>query len=332
MKSSVVRRNVQSGAVGRKAGDAPNLGRVSKMHGYGLPHKKRGKRHRATHEEEQKKSYQLGWSIAIGVMVMVVLGVAFAFWVAPFFDRNKDVLVKDWAAADAQVRVASEFKSPNEIEALALVKKALALRDPRDVDALIRTGSSTAVEVVDFFKSMKTMDGEISDYGWLSSIDKNGLSIEGVLVTFVRQDRPRSRLAMLTPDKSGIWKMDFAAFARSVKPSWEDLLTNKTDAGMVRVYVVKDNYYNGPFLNDKKWVAYALASPDMDEVLVGYCKPGTAQFRAMELMWSNGERSITRATLEIRRVAGADRRQFEIARVLAEDWVLGENPLDEAIK
>ena len=195
-----------------------------------------------------------------------------------------------------------------------------------------RQPGTNTVEVVEFFKSMKTVDGEISDYGWLSSIDKNGLSIEGVLVTFVRQDRPRSRLAMLTPDKSGIWKMDFAAFARSVKPSWEDLLTNKTDAGMVRVYVVKDNYYNGPFLNDKKWVAYALASPDMDEVLVGYCKPGTAQFRAMELMWSNGERSITRATLEIRRVAGADRRQFEIARVLAEDWVLGENPLDEAIK
>jgi hypothetical protein len=43
-----------------------------------------------------------------------------------------------------------------------------------------------------------------------------------------------------------------------------------------------------------------------------------------------GTNGLKRVTLEIRRVANSESRQFEISRVLAEDWVLSAIPFDQA--
>ncbi|MCX6875362.1 MAG: hypothetical protein NTW21_16375 [Verrucomicrobia bacterium] len=338
MKSGGIQRGVHTGATSRKPGSAPGLGKVARTPGFGRPGTRRNRRHRQeqlrrTGRRARKRARRLiivVWSIVIGLVSTAALGVAFASWLRPMLKREKDTTETDRVAADALVRVASKFKSPTEQEALALVKKALELRNPDEVAGLIRPGPMTALEVVNYLEAMKSVDGEIAGYVWLRSIDKNGLSLEGVLVKFVVKNKPRSRLAILTPDASGVWKMDFAAFARLVQPSWPDLLTRKAESGIVRVYVTKDSYYNGPFLDDTKFTAYSLASPDMDEVLVGYCKVDSAQDRAMKLMWTGGSTpTMTRATLEIRRVEGAEQRQYEISRVLAEDWVMAEKPLDE---
>ena len=128
--------------------------------------------------------------------------------------------------------------------------------------------------------------------------------------------------------------MDFAAFARCVKPSWKELLDGGCESGRVRVVAAKDNYYNGPFKDDRNWVAYKLVSPDIDEILVGYCRSGSAQHRAMELLWQRGEARQARVTLELHRPpdpASAERRQFEITHVLAEDWVMSDRTLDEGL-
>jgi hypothetical protein len=335
MKFDGVRRGVQTGEILRKPGSAPSLGRVVKIPTIGRPVGRHRRESGDKRREKRNRARQIiifGWSIAITVITVMALGVAFSLWLLPRLRREKDTTEIDRVADDAKVRVISKFKSPSKDEALALVKKALALRTPEGVEDLIRVGPLTAAEVVDYLKAMKTVDGEISDYAWLSSIDKNGLLLEGVQVTFAGGDKPRNRLAILTPDENGVWKMDFAAFARWVKPSWDIMLDQKAEAGLVRVYVAKDNYYNGPFKDDRKWVAYKMASPDMDEVFVGYCLAGSAQHRALDLMWARGEIAVTRATLEIRRAGGADRWQFEITRVLAEDWVMGEKALDEGLQ
>ncbi|MEI6674781.1 MAG: hypothetical protein WCO57_06350 [Verrucomicrobiota bacterium] len=256
---------------------------------------------------------------------------AFACWLLPQLEHNEALSQSALSSSESEIKVAAKFKSPSEDEALTLVRKALSLREPDAVDGLIRRGEATAPEVVDFLKNLIATDGEIAECGWLGSLDKSSLALEGVLVTFTVRDRPRSRMAILTPDAKGVWKMDFAAFARSANPSWADLLERKAESGIVRVYVSRDRYFNGPFADDRKWVAYKLASPDIDEVLVGYCKVGSDQHRAMELMWQRGEVSISRATLEISHVAGSDRWQFEISRVLAGDWVTGDKPLDETL-
>jgi len=280
----------------------------------------------------------VGWSIGIGLSSLIALGVVFAFWLLPRLRKAVDTTESDRVMADRQIRVASKFKSPTEGEALALVKQALALRNPDEVQHLFRTGPTTAQDVVAYMNAINTVDGVIKDYVWLSSIDKNGLSLEGVQVNFVAKDQPRNRLAILTPDEKGVWKLDFAAFARSVQPAWPDLLERKAESGLVRVYVSKDNYYNGPFRDERKWAAYRLASPDIDEILIGYCRLDTPQHLAMKSLWERGEIAVVRATLEIRRpqdtgdAVRVETRQFEISRVLAEDWVLADKPLDERVR
>jgi hypothetical protein len=159
-------------------------------------------------------------------------------------------------------------------------------------------------------------------------MDANGLSIDGVLVSFKGVERPIPRLALLTPDAAGRWKVDFEAFARVVKPSWNDILEKGAALARVRVYVAKDSYYNGAFSDDKQWVCHRMASPDTEQILFGYCRVGSRQAAALNWMFSK-EESVTRATLEIRRVEGADSRQFEILKVIAGDWVVGEVPFDE---
>ena len=337
MKDRAVRRGVQSAQGSRKPGSAPALGRVSRMPGYG----RRGQRRRRDRGEEYLTQRQrqhnwqvLAWSVGIGVVSAAVLAAAFTFWLFPILHDGKNAAELTVAAADAQTRVATKFKSPTQDEALALVKKALALRDVQQVEELIRTGPLSAAEVVSFLAAMPTVDGQIKDYQWLRSIDKNGLSLEGVLVTFAAAGKTRSRLAILTPDVKGVWKLDFAAFARWVKPSWEVLLQETTGSGVVRVYATKDNYFNGPFKDERVWAAYKLISPDTEQIMVGYCKIGSAQYRAMDLLWQRGETAVARVTLEIQHpqdAAGSQRWQFEISRVLAEDWVLGNQPLDQGL-
>jgi hypothetical protein len=208
----------------------------------------------------------------------------------------------------------------------------LAVRDPVKVAEIIRPGPLTSVEVVDRLRQIEAQDGEPTGTRWLSSVDKNGMSLEGVEVRYGKGDKVSKRLAFLTPDDLGVWKLDFPAFDRLVVPSWDELLTGKAPSGVVRVSVARDRYYNGPFLDEGQWVAYGMASPDVsDTLLVGYCKRDSYQHQAMEMMWTSDEVIVVRATLEVRRVEGAEARQFEITRVLAEDWVTGEQPFDEYV-
>jgi hypothetical protein len=333
MKSDSVRRGVQTATASRKPGSSPGLGKVARMPGYGrrsaLRRRSQSSQGDRQGQERQRHAQVVGWSIGVGLMSLVALGLVFGLWLRP---RSR--AAKNLPGPARSARVESKFKAPTESEALAAVKKALALHDPAEVDGLIRRGPMTAPEVVAFLEAMPAKDGEIKNYRWLGGIDKNGLSLEGVQVTFAGQDQPRGRLAILTPDSNGVWKLDFAAFARWVKPSWESLLEQQAESAVIRVFATQDNYFNGPFRDEREWAAYKLASPDTEAILVGYCKLGSAQHRAMELLWQRGDTAIARVTLEIRRLAEtpgavrAERCQFEIARVLAEDWVLADKPLD----
>jgi len=303
------------------------------MPGYG----RRGTRRRRQHEDEYltsrpRSSQLLVWSGVIALVSVVVLGAIFTFWARSH--NIEDAPQTKSVAADERVRVASKFKSPSREEALALVKSALAVRDAGQVAARIRPGPMSPKEVLSYLETIEAQDGQIKKYDWLSSIDKNGLSLEGVLVTFNTGSKGIKRLAILTPDAMGVWQLDFAAFARWVKPSWKTLLDQDTGTGEVRVSASKDSYYNGPFKDESQWAAYRLISPDTEEVLMGYCKMGSAQYRAMELLWQHGESARARVTLEISRppaAAGAERWQFQITRVLAEDWVMADKPLDERL-
>lgn len=337
MKFSGIQRSVRVQRIDRSAGDAPSLGRVARMPGTGLPKARRRKKRRENVNGERTRSNRkkviVTWSVVFMVAALGAMGGAVYFWLVPKMQHSGTAL------ADSKTieRVVSRFESPAEEAAVALVKAALTIADPAKVEEFFHLGSASAAEVVTFLGNMPAADGPVTRCSWLSSMDANGLLIDGVVVHTQGELRSRNRLALLTPDEQGTWKIDFDAFARTVKPSWQEILAGTSTQGLVRVMVAPDSYYNGHFRDETEWTCYGLASPDESTVLLGYCRKKSPQAAALARIIADGEsvgrgRDVNRATLEIRRVEGAESRQFEITRVLAEDWVLSAKPFDDTFK
>lgn len=310
-----------------------------KMPGVGAPKGPRRKKQRsessrlAKSRKEQNRIIKIRSLVLIG-MAMLVFGICCVVWM--FRHEKPPELVttsspKIAPKAEVKTKVISRFPAPSSAEALALVKQALALRDPSHVADYFRQDRASPQEIIDFLQGMDARDGALDRLQWLSSINSTAIPLEGVDVKFKGLEKPGSRIALLTPDAAGKWRIDFDAFARTVTPSWTDLLEKQAAVGTVRVFIKKDAYYNGPFIDDKKWLCYAIGSTDSKETLEAYCKIGSPQAGAIAWMLSKGAK-ITRTTLEIRRVEGAESRQFEISRVLAEDWVMDSTPFEEGFK
>jgi hypothetical protein len=279
-----------------------------------------------------RRKVVIAWSLGLTVVTLLVIGGFMLFWLRSHGRKSGDA---DALPTTENVRIASKFESPSESEAFDLVKRALAGRDPKEVESLFHMGGATPAEVVEFIRGIEARDGGLERMDWLSSMDADGLLMEGVLVVYTGKETPTERLAFLVPDETGVWKVDFDAFARSSRPSWKELLEGRAERAQVRVFVAKDSYFNGPFLDESRWVCYAMVSPETKsllpeehELLRGYCKVGSPQAKAMERIFEAGGQAC-RVTLEIRRMEGADARQFEIARVLSRDWVLAPQSFDE---
>lgn len=338
MKFRGVQRSVRSQRFDRSAGDAPSIGRVARLPGTGLPKGERRKRRRGERGggdaiRSKQRQVMLTWSLILVLLALSGLGTAVWFWLRQSMNRETSAKGGSPVERVIEKRVASRFESPTEREALDLVRRALSVRDPASVAEYFRPGAASPEKVIGFLRNMEVEDGAVEGMTWLSSMDANGLLIDGVLVKTIKDGQLRNRLAFLTPDEKGKWKIDFDGFARTVEPSWGELLEGKAGEGLVRVIVAADSYYNGPFRDESQWVCYGMVSPDTEVVMLGYCRKGSAQAEAMAGIVSVGDslpgtHSPRRATLKIRRIEGAESRQFEIARVMAEDWVMSVRPFD----
>jgi hypothetical protein len=265
-------------------------------------------------------------------MVVISLGGALWLWVSPKMAAK----TSDAVLATVQNEPAKQPKdrviSPSEQDATDLVKRAIAARNPATVKRLFRTGSASPEEVVKFLETMDAADGPINEFRWLSSLDVNRMTVDGVAVRFNESNGLRNRVALLTPDASGEWKVDFDAFARTMQPNWLDFFGKPFETAVVRVFFVKDNYFNGPFSDEDKWMCLTLKSPDTEEAFFGYCKKGSPQAAAIDWIFSKKGLQPSRVTLELRRMEGAASLQFEISRVLAEDWILADVSFDEGFR
>ncbi len=272
------------------------------------------------------------WSLVFALMGVATLGVAVWLWGANQVTRAQAAAVKQ-AVLAVNRRVVSRCVSPPQDVALARVKRALQVRQASEVEEYFRLGSASCETVVAYLKGLEQVDGKITGYTWLSSLDANGLLLEGVKVITQAGDMRHSRLVLLTPDDHGRWQIDFEAFARVVTPAWSEILSQTGVSSRVRVIFAQDNYYNGCFRDESLWTCYRLGSADATMDLLGYCRKGSAQAIAMARILAHGSPraragSVHRATLEVVRPAGAESRQFEITRVLAEDWVVSAIPFD----
>lgn len=340
MKPRDVQRSVRAARIDRSEGDAPNIGRVSRVPGTGMPkgerrRRRRGERGQGDRTRSNRKKVILTWSAVFSFFALMIMGAA--VWYLIKSSRHRSAAMVGDVAPPIQERIVSEFESPTEDAALAIVKAALANRDPSMIAGFFHQGSADPAEIVEFVTGLEKRDGRLLKMDWLSSVDANGLLLDGVLLSFDGDDKPRSRLVLLTPDKTGKWKIDFDALARTVDPSWSEILGNRAGKALVRVIVTKDSYHNGVFKDESQWSCYAMVSPDHEEILLGYCHKNSPQDAAMLRITSDAEllmetRGLNRVTVEIQRPMGADSRQFEITRVLAEDWVMAPKAFDENFK
>ncbi len=267
------------------------------------------------------------WTLRIGAVALVcLLG---ALWQGAIFRAEPQVVVAAPSTTrnDSEVRVKSRFESLDEDVALALVRGAMELRDPAKVGDFFRVGDSTPEQVIQFLEQVESADGTIARYQWLGSVDANDMTLDGVLIIYDKAGESHNRLAMLVPDEQEKWRLDFAAFARVVDPSWEEILSGKAKQATLRVYIAEDHYFNGVFSDEGKWLSVSLGTPDTPQVLIGYCEAGSPQASALRQI-SAREVPASRAVLEIQRVDGGGARQVRIMRVLAEDWVLGDVQFD----
>ncbi len=317
------------GSKHRRSGDAPALDHVGRMPGLGLPKRRRKrKKQRDSIRFNRRKRVASSWTWLIALIALALLGgAAWGGFRWQQIQREKSLAAVP-PVIPAPVAVDTGFPSPSETEAIALVQAALGVRDPEKIPEFFRTGSSPLLGIVDFLKDLESRDGPVDHCEWLGNMDVNDLQMDGVMVYHkAASGAARNRVALLVPDDSGKWKIDYDAFARAVSPSWNDLLHQQAGTGRVRVYATPQNYYNGPFADEARWICHGLVSPDVDGMLMGYCPKGSPAADAMNWILSR-DAATARVTLEIRRVDGADARQFEITGVLAQDWVIGERRFD----
>ena len=319
--------------------DGPKLGPVARVRDPKGPQKIGWTRRRGGYhgpEDVLKRSARNRllwvWSMAFAVTAFMIIAGFAVFWVR---SHRAPRAPESSRSAAPVVRIASRFASPTEDEALELVRKSLSNRDPEMVDATVRRGGTEPAKVVEFMDSLESRDGPINRIAWLGSMDVDGFLMEGVLVVSAGKNAPAERLAFLVPDDSGVWKLDFDAFARTCTPTWKELLEGDSQSAVVRVIVGNDSYFNGPFRDESQWECFALVAKDAkkwlpggQDLLRGYCRKGSPQAKAIARIFKD-DAKMRRVTLEIQRTEGADSRQFEITRVLAEDWVLQAQSLDE---
>ena len=349
MKSDDFQRSVRSTKNDRSEGDAPNIGKVGRMPGTGLPKGLRRKKRKSesggrnsgevpkgNRVRDLRRKVVFTWSLVLSGVVLLILGGAVWLWIRPNMKTTVDKPSLLPTQADEGKFIRPTIPSLAEADAIALVKRALTVREPEKIVEYFRPGSSSSEQIVDFLKSLDEVDGPVSKVDALGSIDGNAMAVDGVVVTFKGSGSKgsgatRNRVAMLTPDESGKWKVDYDAFARTVTPPWNEFLEKGAKSAQVRVYAAEDSYYNGVFRDETQWVCYGIASPDTEQILLAYCKKGSPQAAAMASIFKK-DTKLNRATLEIRRVEGSGPRQVEISQVLAEDWVVGDRPFEDRFK
>ena len=129
------------------------------------------------------------------------------------------------------------------------------------------------------------------------------------------------RLLCLVPTGGGL-RVDFECYSRHGSAGWAELLDGSTaEAAEMRVFIEKGDYYNFGFKHEVRWQCFTASSPDLGDHPVWLYLPRTdPAIRSLDRPDIKGP---VRVTLAIRSVGDSHaRRQFEIARVHATDWVI----------
>lgn len=165
-------------------------------------------------------------------------------------------------------------------------------------------------------EKLKKTEGVIEKIEWAGALEINDLSLEMVVVTFGSAE---TRVAYLTHDADGVWRLDGESFLEWQGRPWAELLDKGNCKAIVRMIVMPDSYYNGVFSDEKEWICLSLKSLNGENQLSGYVRPQSAVHLAiMEIFKTSVPAAVM---VEISRNSAMEAKQFEIKRVIAHGWV-----------
>lgn len=308
----------------RRTGQSPNLGKLTRSPQSAL-RRKRSRRNRSA-PGPFKKTAML-WAAALGSVVLVALVL---FFIVSYFPKP-EAEVGEITALETPVAISE--RAPGTLEtlgeqgSLSLVRSALQLTDPSQVeDLFILTTPREPAEVLSLLERYrKTVP--IESYSWLGGKLVNNGYTEEVLVTYKNEDREFNRIAQIWKQPDGAWRIDFDAYARHVSPDWATILSGESPVSVVRAFIADDTYYNGVFRDDSEWQSFSLISPDTLKILVAYARRGSPQHLAINKALQT-EQAVYPVTLELIKPPGSAPLQFEISRVLAENWSIRPQSFD----
>ena len=299
-------------------------------------HVRNGTRKPTKLRESRSTEQKLLVQVSLGFMVVSIGIILVALFV--YFPRGNAARSASGESAVHPASITDSFKkvSSGALDSLdpeaasKFVKSALHNRNPALVTNYFVLGSSAdtpreAIALLDQFKAEVGPPEKLDPIGGKLV---SGSIAEEVVVTSEKAGEISNRIAQLIPE-NGKWRIDLDSYARHVSPSWEEILGRKCEAATVRVFVTPDTFYGGGKFKEDAWSSYSLISPDVDEILFAYAARNSAQEEAMERILSK-EESIHKATLIVKISGTQGRIQFEVAQVLADDWLVGETRFDES--
>jgi hypothetical protein len=267
------------------------------------------------------------WSILLVFVAGGLITFFVYFWAIPQLEEN-ELVARPRTRNSENVRVVSKFIPPSERKAIQLVKDGLAVRDPKRIPEFFRVSDSSPQEVIDALQQIESECGPIQGYAPLERVETSEVVLGAVMVTYLYKETQPERVALLTPVDQGKWKIDFDAYVQRSKPSWDKIMTGGVDTAEVRVLVSVDTYFDNAFVNEYEWSCYRMVGPGRGEVLFGYCKAGSPEQTAIKKALSKQGGKV-RMMLEIEKVQGAAKRQFQVTKAIAEDWVVADEVFDK---
>jgi len=290
---------------------------------------------RAFIKKDRQHDMLVRWSVAVGLLTLLAFAAIFSHWLK----KQRGASAAANRGAVQHMRFRSNVDSPSSEEAVEFVRDAMLLTKPERVDEYFHLGECSRGEVIAFLEK-NDYTRPNARYNWAGSLDANGLPLESVSIVLEGKDRTESYVALLHPDRSGTWKIDFPALVRICTPSWQDIEKNKPPTARVRVVASVDNYFNGPF-TEGEWYSFRLSSPELNRWHYAYCRLGTPQAKAMRWTMNRNQQQAAdefqpeqfgrRVILDLKRVEGAQDNQYEIERVVAEDWILQKQTFQDQI-
>lgn len=306
MKQKNVHRGVSNMPTPEQRTNTPVLGvgKVSRIHRtYSRERKQRSR---------QEKGVMFREYLKYAFLLIAVVLVAGVTWILYQQINRKP----ETAAVTNLTEDTFDVPHPSASECIRLVTAFLKAGSPSELAGIVRLKRLDAEQAYAEFTEIRKQSGEVERIDWAGAEEANGLSLEMVMVTY---KTGKYRIAFLTHDEQGNWKVDVESFLGHNTRPWDQIIGKGSCKALVRVLATPDSYYNGLFRNEQEWGCLALTSPDHPERIYGYLKPQSPAILAVTEMLRTKNPAVM--IVEISRDAGMDPLQYEIKKIIAQGWV-----------